>query len=334
MSPNSTSALRMPLRDLPDVPAHVLDPATAAFIDGLAGSPPIYTLTPDAARAVLSQAQAAAGALLPDISIKDVELPVGPDGRTRIRAVRPAGATGVLPVIVYIHGGGWVIGDKETHDRLVRELAVGANAAVVFVDYDRSPERRFPTAIEQSYAVAAHVAENAAKLNVDARRLVIAGDSVGGNMAAVVALMAKARKGPEIAAQLLFYPVTDASMSTASYAEFADGPWLTKAGMAWFWDQYLPDASKRGDMRASPLNASLEELAGLPRTLLIVDENDVLRDEGEAYGRKLAEAGVEVTSIRCNGTIHDFMMLNPIAGTPAVRAAIGQSIGYLRKAFA
>lgn len=334
MSPNSTSALRMPARDPAAVPAHVLEPATRAFVDGLAGSPPIYTLAPDAARAVLSEAQAAAAAPLPEVSIKDVELPVGPDGRTRIRAVRPAGATGVLPVIIYIHGGGWVIGDKETHERLVRELAVGANAAVVFVDYDRSPEHRFPTAIEQSYAVAAHVSQNAARLNVDASRLVVAGDSVGGNMAAVVALMAKERKGPKIAAQLLFYPVTDASMSTASYAEFAEGPWLTRAGMAWFWDQYLPDVSKRRDVRASPLNASVEQLAGLPRTLLLVDENDVLRDEGEAYGRKLAQAGVEVISLRLNGTIHDLMMLNPIAGTPAARAAVGQAIGYLRKAFA
>lgn len=332
MSPNSTSALRA--RDLPAVPAHVLDPVTRDFLDGLAGSAPIYTLTPDAARAVLSEAQAAARVTMPDVSIKDVELPVGPDGRTRIRAVRPAGATGVLPVIVYIHGGGWVIGDRETHDRLVRELVVGANAVVVFVDYDRSPEHRFPTAIEQGYAVTAHVAANAERLGVDADRLVVAGDSVGGNMAAVVALMAKERNGPKIAAQLLFYPVTDASMSTASYAEFAEGPWLTKAGMAWFWDQYLPDVSKRSDVRASPLNASLEQLAGLPRTLLIVDENDVLRDEGEAYGRKLAQAGVEVTSLRLNGTVHDFMMLNPLAGTPSVRAAVGQSIGYLRKAFA
>ena len=147
---------------------------------------------------------------------------------------------------MYIHGGGWVIGDKETHDRLVRELAVGANAVVVFVDYDRSPESRYPTAIEQSYAVTKYVAEHPAEFGADAGRLAIAGDSVGGNMAAVVALMAKERKGPSIVAQLLFYPVTDASMSTASYAEFAEGPWLTKKGMAWFWDQYLPDASQAG----------------------------------------------------------------------------------------
>jgi acetyl esterase len=336
MSANSSGARRMPASDpfAAPVPAHVLDPATERFVAGLAGSPPIYTLTPDAARAVLAGAQQSAGVSLPEASVENRVLAVGPEGRTSIRVVRPVAATGALAAIVYIHGGGWVIGDKETHDRLVRELAVGANAVVVFVDYDRSPERRFPTAIEQSYAVAAHVAEHAAEFGADAGRLVVAGDSVGGNMAAVVALMAKERKGPRLAAQLLFYPVTDGSMSSDSYREFAEGPWLTRAGMAWFWDQYLPDIAKRSDVRASPLNASVEELTGLPRTLLIVDENDVLRDEGEAYGRKLALAGVNVTSLRYNGTIHDFMMLNPITGTPAPRAAVAQAIGYLRHVFA
>ncbi|HET7410125.1 MAG TPA: alpha/beta hydrolase fold domain-containing protein, partial [Paracoccaceae bacterium] len=183
MSANPTRALRLPARDLHATPAHVLDPVTRAFIDGLAGSPPIYTLSPDAARALLSGAQKSVEVPLPEVSGEDRVLMVGPEGRTSIRVVRPAGATGTLPVIVYIHGGGWVIGDKETHDRLVRELAVGANAVVVFVDYDRSPERRFPTAIEQSYAVTVHVAEHAAEFGADAGRLVIAGDSVGGNMA-------------------------------------------------------------------------------------------------------------------------------------------------------
>jgi acetyl esterase len=315
-------------------PAENLDPAARAFVESLAGFPPIYTLSPDAARDVLSGAQKSVTVALPEVSSKDQVLMVGPDGRTNIRVMRPAGATGTLPVVVYVHGGGWVLGDKETHDRLIREIAVGANAVVVFVDYDRSPESRYPTAIEQSYAVTKYVAEHPDEFGADASRLAIVGDSVGGNMAAVVALMAKERKGPSIIAQLLFYPVTDASMSTASYAEFAEGPWLTKSGMAWFWDQYLPDASKRADVHASPLNASVEELAGLPQTLLIVDENDVLRDEGEAYGRKLAEAGVRVTSLRCNGTIHDFMMLNAITETPAVRAAVGQANGYLRSVFA
>ncbi len=316
------------------VPVPSLDPTTQSFVDSLAGGKPLSTLTTDAARAVLSGLQSAAEVSLPAVSIKDVTLPIGPTGKTDIRVMRPAGATGVLPVVLYIHGGGWVLGGKDTHDRLVRELTVGANAALVFVDYERSPEARFPTAIEQGYAVAKHIAANAEQLMVDADRMVIAGDSVGGNMAAAIALLAKERQGPTFAAQLLFYPVTDASMSTESYEEFADGPWLTKSSMAWFWDQYLPEAGKREDIHASPVNATADELNGLPMTLLIVDENDVLRDEGEAYGRKLAAAGVRVTSLRCNGTIHDFMMLNALATTPAVRAAVGQSIGYLRSVFA
>ncbi len=319
--------------DLP-MPAPRLEPTTRAFVDGLRGSTPIYTLSPEAARSVLSDAQKAVAVPAPDAAREDRVLAIGPTGETRVRVVRPSGATTTLPVILYIHGGGWVLGDKETHDRLVRELAVGANAVVVFVDYERSPESRFPVAIEQAFAVLQYVAERPETFGADAGRIVLAGDSVGGNMATVVALMAKERKGPAVLAQLLFYPVTDASMSSGSYAEFADGPWLTRAAMAWYWDQYLPDTAKRSDIHASPLNAAMEELAGLPQTLLVVDENDVLRDEGEAYGRKLAAAGVRVTSVRYNGTIHDFAMLNALAATPAVRSAVGQASGYLRYVFA
>jgi acetyl esterase len=302
------------------------------FVDGLAG-PPISSLTLEDARAALTSVARSDDEKLPDAMIKDTTLPVGPTGKTNVRVVRPRGASGVLPAIVYVHGGGWVLGDRTTHDRLMRELAVGANAALVFVDYERSPEAHFPIAIEQGYAVAKYVADNASELKVDADRLAIVGDSVGGNMAAAIALLAKERKGPKFSAQLLFYPVTDASMSTASFEEFAEGPWLTKQSMAWFWDQYLPEKAKRTDIHASPLQASVEQLSGLPPTLLLVDENDVLRDEGEAYGRKLAQAGVRVTSVRYNGTIHDFMILTPLAMTPAVRGAVGQAIGYLRHIF-
>ncbi len=311
-----------------------LESSTRAFVDSLAGAAPIQTLAPTDARAVLAGAQSAAAVTLPDVSIKDVTLPLGPSGHTDIRVIRPIGATGVLPAIVYMHGGGWVLGDRDTHDRLIRELAVGAHAALIFVDYERSPESRYPVAIEQGYAVAKHIADNADKLNVDGNRLVIAGDSVGGNMATVIALLAKERKGPAFKAQVLFYPVTDASMSSGSYETFAAGPWLTRAAMAWYWDQYIPEPARRAEIHASPLNATTQDLAGLPQTLLVVDENDVLRDEGEAYGRKLAEAGVRVTSVRYNGTIHDFVLLNALAMTPAVRGAIGQAIGYLRFVFA
>lgn len=310
-----------------------LEGKTQAFIDGLAGGKPIQTLSPTEARAVLSGVQKASEVILADVQIKDVTLPIGPTGQTPIRVIRPQGAAGVLPVIVYMHGGGWVLGDRDTHDRLIRELAIGANAALVFVDYDRSPEARFPVAIEQGYAVAKHISDNAEKLMVDGNRIAIVGDSVGGNMAAVIALLAKERKGPSFKAQVLFYPVTDASLSTPSYEEFGEGPWLTKAAMSWYWEQYIPDEAQRSHPHASPVKASQDDLAGLPQTLLIVDENDVLRDEGEDYGRKLAAAGVRVTSVRYNGTIHDFVMLNGLALTPAARGAIGQASGYLRYVF-
>jgi acetyl esterase len=311
-----------------------LEPTTQAFIDSLAGTKPIYTLSPEAARAVLAGAQKSVSVTLAPANVEDRVLGVGPKGRTNIRLYRPATARGALPVVVYTHGGGWVLGDRETHDRLVRELTAGANVVVVFVDYDRSPEAHYPVAVEESYEVLKYVAEHPDEFGADASRIAIAGDSVGGNMTAAIALLAKERKGPRIKAQLLFYPVTDASMSTASYSQFAEGPWLTKKSMEWFWDQYLPDATKRADIHVSPINASSEQLKGLPQTLLMVDENDVLRDEGEAFARKLAAAGVTVESVRYNGTIHDFMLLNPIAETPAVRGAVEQASDYLRKVFA
>ncbi len=313
--------------------AETLEPATQAFVDSLAGGKPIYTLTPDGARKVLHDAQSGPTAL-PEVAIEDRVIPVGPKGETKIRILRPKDAAGALPVLVYFHGAGWVMGDTTTHDRLVRALAVGAGAAVVFVDYDRSPENRYPVAIEEDYAATRYVAEHGAELGLDPTRLAIGGDSVGGNMAAVVSLLAGERKGPAIAAQLLFYPVTDASMATGSYKSFAKGPWLTKPAMAWFWDAYLPDVAARKDIHVSPLNATAEQLKGLPPALVITAENDVLRDEGEAYARKLAAAGVRTISTRYNGTIHDFVMLNALAETPAAEAATAQAIGFLRTAFA
>lgn len=310
----------------------VLEPTTQSFVDALnaAGGPPLYTLSPTAARDVLASAQKAAPVEKLPVSIDDTTFPVGPTGSVRVRVVRPQEAKGTLPVVMHFHGGGWILGDRETHDRLTREIAVGADAAVVFVDYDRSPEARYPVAIEQAYAAMKYVVDNAAALGVDGERLAILGDSVGGNMAAAVTLMAKERGGPKITFQVLLYPVTDADFETGSYQTYAEGPWLTKKAMQWFWDAYLPDVAARGQITATPLNATLEQLRDLPPALVAVDENDVLRDEGEAYARKLSQAGVPVASVRYNGTIHDFALLNAIAKTPPVRAALAEANGALR----
>jgi acetyl esterase len=190
------------------------------------------------------------------------------------------------------------------------------------VNYTPSPEAQFPVPIEQDYAATKYIAEHGADFGLDASRLAVAGDSVGGNMVAVVAQLAKERKGPSIRYQAMLYPVTDAGMKTGSYGEFANGPWLTKPAMEWFWDAYAPKKEDRKKTTASPLSATIEQLKGLPPALVIVDENDVLRDEGEAYAKKLIEAGVEVTAVRMLATHHDFAMLNALAGTPACKAAI------------
>ena len=299
-----------------------LDAVTRNFVDAVtaAGGPPIYTLSPEAARKVLSGAQAGPVARQP-AAIQDLSLPTGPLGSVNVRIVRPEGVSAPLPVVMYFHGGGWMLGGKDTHDRLIREIAVGAHAAVVFVDYRNTPEVKYPVPNEEAYAATKYVAENAGALNVDASRLAVAGDSAGGNMAAAVTLLAKQRGGPQIGHQVLFYPVTDDISQNASYAAYGNGPWLTTNAMHFFLDAHYP-AAVRNDALAFPLKASVEQLKGLPSATVIVAENDLLRDEGEAYARKLGQAGVSVTSTRYNGAIHDFVMLNGLADSPAPRSAI------------
>ncbi len=306
---------------------------TRQFLDGLAklNPPPLYTLTPQQARKVLSDTQAMNVEKLP-VDLEDIKLSVGPTGEVDIRMIRPAGNNATLPVVFYFHGGGWVMGDKDTHDRLVRELAVGAKAAIVFVNYTPSPEARFPVPIEQGYAAMEYVVKNADRFNIDISRLAVAGDSVGGNMAAVMTLLAKQRGTVKIKFQLLIYPVTDADFDNPSYQAYADGPWLTKKAMEWFWDQYLPDKSQRKDITACPLRATAEQLKGLPEAFIITDQNDVLCFEGEAYAHKLEEAGVKVAAVRYNGTFHDFMMLNPLADSTPTRAAVAQAVCALKNA--
>jgi len=324
---------RTPPPSLPAKSPPKLDPAVQAFLERLArkGGQEISELSVEDARASLAQLQSGQSGKLP-VDIEDRTILVGPRGNVAIRIVRPKGNKAVLPVIMYFHGGGWMLGDAETHDRLVRDIAHGTNAAVVFVDYARSPEARYPVAVEEGYAAAKWICEQGPTINVDPMRMAVAGDSAGGNLATAVALLAKARGGPGIRLQVLFYPVTDANFDTKSYDEFAHGYFLTREAMKWFWDQYAQNTAVRDKATASPLRASIDELTGLPPALIITAECDVLRDEGTAYESRLREAGVPVTGTCYQGTIHDFVMLAALSGTAAARAALKQANEALQQA--
>ena len=311
----------------------VLEPAAQAFADLVAQPPQLYELTPDKARKVLDDVQAEAVVDKLPVDEEWVTVPASV-GDVSVRVVTPPNPTGPLPAVLFMHGGGWILGDAGTHDRLVREFAVGVPAAVVFVEYDRSPEARFPTAIEQGYAAAQWIAREGAAHGIDGSRIAVAGESVGGNMTAALALMAKERGDVHFVHQSMYYPVTDARMDTASYEQFATGYHLTAKAMEWFWDAYIPDTDRRSEITASPNQATAEQLRGLPPAFIAVDEADVLRDEGEAYAAKLRAAGVPVTTVRYDGTIHDFMMLNPLSETNATRAAVAQATAVLRGALA
>lgn len=305
---------------------------TQAFLDVLnAGTgKPMEQMTPAQARAVLVGAQAGVRLTLPkaDVSQKTIQV----DGQPlNLTIVRPAGVKGELPVFMFFHGGGWVLGDFPTHERLVRDLVVGSGAAAVFVNYTPSPEAHYPVAINQAYAATQWVAEHGKEIHVDGKRLAVAGNSVGGNMAAVVALMAKDKGTPAIRFQVLLWPVTDANFETGSYNQFAEGHFLSKNMMKWFWDNYTTDANQRNEIYASPLRATTAQLKGLPPALVQTAGADVLRDEGEAYARKLDEAGVPVTSVRYNGMIHDYGLLNVVSQVPAVRSAMLQASQELKE---
>jgi acetyl esterase len=308
----------------------VLEPASQTFVEATSKPPFLYELKPAEARKVLDDVQAAP---IDKLAVEERWLTLPAEvGDVRVRIVRPPDAEGTLPVILYMHGGGWVLGNADTHDRLVRELAVGTGAAVAFVEYDRSPEAHYPVAIEQGYATARWIVREGAANQLDPDHMAVAGDSVGGGMTAAIVLMATERGDVRFVQQSMYYPVTDARMNTASYEQFAEGYFLTAKAMAWFWDAYLPEVDRRSEPFASPLRASDEQLAGLPPAFLIVDEADVLRDEGEAYAARLREAGVAVTTVRYDGITHDFMMLSPLSDTHATRAAVAQAVSILRTA--
>ncbi|MCD5996754.1 alpha/beta hydrolase [Pseudomonas sp. CDFA 602] len=304
---------------------------TQAFLEALAagGGKPLEQLSPKDARAVLTGAQASVKVDLSGVEVSERTIEVNGQP-VMLKIVRPAKVKGELPVFMFFHGGGWVLGDFATHQRLIRDLVVGSGAVAVYVDYTPSPEAQYPTAINQAYAATRWVAEHGKQIGVDGKRLAVAGNSVGGNMAAVVALMAKEQKTPALRFQLLLWPVTDASFEDGSYQQFAEGHFLTKNMMQWFWDNYTTDATQRAQIHASPLRATPEQLRDLPAALVQTAEFDVLRDEGEGYARKLDAAGVPVTAVRYNGMIHDFGLLNPLNQIPEVRAAMRQAAGELK----
>ena len=309
-----------------------LEPETHAFAEAAARSPMLFTLGPEQGRLALDEEQAGP-VRKPAVDVEDLTITDGPSAQVVLRILRPQNTQMPLPVIVYIHGAGWVFGSPQTHDRLVRELAVGAGAAVVFPVYRLCPEVRYPTALEECYTAARWVGRFGQEHGLDAGRLAVAGDCVGGNMATVITLLSRERGGPDIRLQLLFYPVTDAAFDTASYHQFAEGYHLRRDTMMWFWEQYTRHPGERNEITASPLRASVEQLQGLPPALIVTAEADVLRDEGEAYANKLRQAGVRVTAVRFQGTIHDFVMLNALAQSAATRGAIALATAWLREGF-
>jgi acetyl esterase/lipase len=309
-----------------------LEQSARELTEAIAQGPALSDVSLADARKAVETAQSAP-IPVPDIDESWVTLSSA-FGDFKVRVIRPPGSKGPLPVILYLHGGGWILGSWITHDLLTRRLAVGANAAVAFVEYARAPEAKYPTQIEQCYATARWIAEQGAGGGFDTARTAVAGDSAGGNMATVLALMAKRRGDVRFVHQSLYYPMTDADAEdTESLRRFKNGPYGSAAGMRWFWSSYLADGQSRSDILVSPLRATRSDLEGLPPALVIVDENDVLRDQGEAYADKLRDAGVPTTSVRFNGTIHDFMRLNALRDSESTRAAISLAVAALRRAF-
>ena len=305
-----------------------LDPQARAVLDQLAamGLPAVNEVSPEQARANMKLRPRAPG---PEVAkVEDRSIP-GPDGDVPVRIYTPEGS-GPFPILVWYHGGGWVIGDLESADGPSRHLCVGADCVVVSVDYRLAPETKFPGPAEDCYAATQWAVDNAAAINGDPARVAVGGDSAGANLAAAVLLMARDRNGPAISFQLLVYPVTERNFNTASYHDNATGYSLTQAGMRWFWDQYLADDADAANPYAAPAQAA--NLSGLPPALVITAEFDPLRDEGEAYAKLLRNAGVPTQATRYDGMIHGFFAM------PAVldqgRRAVDEATAALKASLA
>jgi acetyl esterase/lipase len=308
-----------------------IDPQVRSFLAKINKDPsPFWELPQPKPQQILTDLQKQTAV---DVSgVTTTEQTISQDGRSvKLYIMKPAQLSGTPGVLLFIHGGVWIVGNFENHQRLLRDLVVGSGQIGVFVEYTPLPEAKFPTQLDQCYAALQWVAQHAREFGGDGGRIAVAGNSVGGNMTAALALMSKDRGGPRISYQVLMIPATDASVDTGSYREYGTGRFLARAFMKYGWDLYAPDAKTRDNPYVSPLRASLDQLKGLPPALVITAENDPLRDEGEAYARKLKDAGVTVAAVRYNGTIHDFVLLNAIRNVPSTDAAIDQINEGLRK---
>lgn len=309
-----------------------LEPEALEVCNANATPPFIFQMPPKKGREILEEAQNTPMHMYP-ADVTRIVVNTGKWGEIPVYIVCPDHITFPANVIFYIHGAGWVFGSFHTHEKLVRELAARTDSVVVFPEYSRSPEARYPVAIEQCYNVLCRLPSILEKMNIQMNpcTLTVAGDSVGANMAIAMTIMAKERKEPYIQKQLLYYPVTNACFCTDSYCQFAKGYYLYREGMMWFWNQYTMSACDRNEITASPLRADVEQLEGLPEAMILNGEADVLRDEGEAYARKLRDAGVDVTAVRFQGMIHDFVMLNALDQTKACRAAMDTSVAWINR---
>ncbi|MER6086180.1 alpha/beta hydrolase [Streptomyces sp. NPDC013157] len=309
--------------------AVVLDPVVQRLVSAAAVPPALDDLGPDAARQALRETQADR---FEDFAVDAVfhVAPVGPARLLGFWTVRPAGARGPLPALLYLHGGRWSLGDAQTHARLISELVTGAGVCAVVPEYSRAPEARYPVALEECYALLAWAVAQAGALALDPGRLAVAGDCAGATLAAAVTMLAKARRGPRISAQLLYYPLTDARCDSPSQRQFATGYLLTRRALRAYWQRYAADPARRSEPTAAPLRARPQELAGLPPALVVTAEADVARDEGEQYARRLSEAGVDALSVRFLGTVHDFVALHALADSAPTRAALLTGCAFLR----
>ncbi|MFB6877473.1 alpha/beta hydrolase [Streptomyces sp. NPDC056323] len=307
----------------------LLDPVVRRLVTASATPPSLDDLPPETARQALRETQVDR---FEDFEVDAVYrvASVGPSGLLGFWTVRPTGASGPLPALLYLHGGRWTLGDAQTHARLISRLVTGAGVCAVVPEYSRTPEARYPVALEECYALLAWAASRAGELGLDADRLAVAGDCAGATLAAAVTMLAKSRGGPRISAQLLYYPLTDSRCDSPSQRRFATGYLLTRRALRAYWARYVTDPALREEPTASPLRARREDLAGLPPALVVTAEADVARDEGEQYARELRTAGVEASAVRFLGTIHDFVALHALHESPPTRAAVVTGSAFLR----